>query len=94
LPQVKNNPSFSDCVICFKTDKRQNAEIYGTIKDFYQLFSSNIFSAQRNPNIITGQLKEFNQEEINRNEEEEQAYKNMNEIIQNLVELDEYYKNL
>ena len=43
---------------------------------------------------MTKKSREFEQEEIQRTEAEEQDYKNINEIIQNLIEIEESFKDL
>ena len=91
----KNEPvNFNETVICFKTGERQNSTIYGTIQDFYNLFTSKAFLSVRDKAVITGKQKEMSVESEQLTEIDEENYKKLNEIVQELKFVDESFRNL
>jgi len=96
IPTQKNNKpvNFNDIIICFKTSERQNSTIYGTIQDFYNLFSSIDFLRERNSEIVTGKQKEITVEEEISSLEDEENFRNLNEIVQELRFVDDQFRNL
>lgn len=96
LPTSKKGeiPNFKDTLICFETSERQNSKIYGTVQNFYDLFSSLEFLAKRDKEIITGQQREMTFEEEELSKTDEENFKNLNSIVQELRFVDEQFKTL
>ncbi len=78
--EVKN---YKDIKITFRAE-RQNAEITGSLDDFYKLFSSDGFTKERKEKIITGDIEILdvgnNEEQDNNQNSEEIINKNDEEL--------------
>lgn len=96
LPQAKKGTqaNIQDTMICFETSERQNSTIYGTLQDFYDLFSSKEFLTKRHKEVITGTTKEMTFEEQTLSKQDEENFKNLNEIVKELREIDEEFKRI
>ena len=66
----------------------------GTVQNFFDLFSSKEFLSARKKEVVTGKQREMTVEEQKFSLEDEENFKNLNEIVQELREVEETFRNL